>query len=270
MRWDDDERALDRRDQPRRPDAGALRRAWRTGRSIAPSCPASRASSRSPATRSTPAAGTTRTPAAIPTANLDRPARQARRHHRHRRDRRAVRAAPRRGGRASLRLPAHAVVDRRARQPPHRSGVGEEPRSRAGTSTAWTTSTSSSRAASRTRTWSATAGPTSSASCSSWCSRTRTAPVSRDGIVQDAGARRLPEDGADPRPRRLDRAGRGDRRGAQALLPAVLQAPLLPRRVPRDLQPAERHARRHARAGASSGSRRRASSSPASSTSSTA
>ena len=57
-----------------------------------------------------------------------RPARQARRHHRHRRDGGAVRAAPRRGGRAPLRVPAHAVVDRRARQPPHRSGVGGEPR----------------------------------------------------------------------------------------------------------------------------------------------
>ena len=54
----------------------------------------------------------------------DGPARQARRHHRHRRDGGAVRAASRRGGRASLRLPAHAVVDRRARQPPDRPGVG--------------------------------------------------------------------------------------------------------------------------------------------------
>ena len=43
-------------------------------------------------------------------------------------------------------------------------------------------------------------------------------------------------------------AGPGDGRGAEALLPPVLQAPLLPRRVPRHLQPAERHARRHARA----------------------
>ncbi len=55
----------------------------------------------------------------------DRAARQARRHHRHRRDRGAVRAARRRVGRASLRVPAHAVVDRREEQPAHRSGVGK-------------------------------------------------------------------------------------------------------------------------------------------------
>ena len=136
------------------------------------------------ATRSTPAAGTTRYTGGDSERQPDGPARQARRHHRHRRDGRAVRAAPRRGGRASLRLPAHAVVDRRARQPPHRSGVGAEPRSPAGTSTAWTTSTSWSRAASRRRISSATAGPTSSASCSSWCSRTRARASRPDGIAK--------------------------------------------------------------------------------------
>ena len=39
------------------------------------------------------------------------------------------------------------------------------------------------------------------------------------------------------------------RRGAQALVPAVLQAPVLPRRVSPDVQPPERDARRHAREG---------------------
>ena len=75
--------------------------------------------------------------------NLTGLRRQARRHHRHRRDRRAVRAPPRRGGRAAVRVPAHAVVDRRARQPADRSGVGGEPASRAGSSGGWRTSTTS-------------------------------------------------------------------------------------------------------------------------------
>ena len=54
------------------------------------------------------------------------------------------------------------VRDNRADRP----GVGGEPASRAGSSSGWTTSTPSSPAASPRRTWSATAGPTSSASCS--------------------------------------------------------------------------------------------------------
>ena len=82
-----------------------------------------------------------------------RPARQARGRDRHRRDRRAVRAARRRDRGAPVRVPAHAVVDRRAREPRHRSGLGGLARGRAGTSTGWTTSTSSCRAASRKRTW---------------------------------------------------------------------------------------------------------------------
>ena len=53
-----------------------------------------------------------------------RPSRQAGGHHRHRRHRGAGGALPRRGVRAALRVPAHAVVDRRARQPPHRPRVG--------------------------------------------------------------------------------------------------------------------------------------------------
>ena len=58
----------------------------------------------------------------------DRSRRQARRHHRHRRHGRAVRAPPRCRGQGAVRLPAHAVVDRRARQPPDRPRVGEHPR----------------------------------------------------------------------------------------------------------------------------------------------
>ena len=41
----------------------------------------------------------------------------------------------------------------------------------------------------------------------------------------------------------------GDGRGPEALVPAALQAPVLPRRVPRRLQPAQRPPRRHRRQG---------------------
>ena len=144
-------------------------------------------------------------------------------------------------------------------------------RSRAGRSSGWTTSTSSSPAASRTRTSSATAGPTSSATCSLHGPPGRRAPRSTaDGLDEDDGAGRLREDGADPRPRRRDRRGPGDGRGAEAVLPPVLQAAVLPRRVPRHVQPAERHARRHEGQGRRARSPRTASSSTASSTRSTA
>ena len=95
-----------------------------------------------------------------------RAARQAGRHHRHRRDRGAVRPAPRRGGRAPLRVPAHAVVDRRARQPPDRSRVGGVARARLAAAADGQLQQPRLRAGSRPRTWSTTAGPTSSASCS--------------------------------------------------------------------------------------------------------
>ena len=93
----------------------------------------------------------------------DRAAGQARRHHRHRRHRDPVHPAPRRVGEAALRLPAHAVVGRRAQQRRDRSGVGRVAAARLAAAAAWTTSTSWSAAATRTRTWSTTAGPTSSA-----------------------------------------------------------------------------------------------------------
>ena len=59
------------------------------------------------------------------------------------------------------------------------------------------------------------------------------------------GAGRLREDGGDPRPGRRHRRRPRDGGGAEALLPAVLQAAVLPRRVPRRVQPAQRHTRRH-------------------------
>jgi cation diffusion facilitator CzcD-associated flavoprotein CzcO len=57
---------------------------------------------------------------------LDRLADKRVGHHRHRRHRGAVRAAPGGERAAALRVPAHAVVDRRAQQPPDRSRVGGE------------------------------------------------------------------------------------------------------------------------------------------------
>ena len=83
-------------------------------------------------------------------------------------------------------------------------------------------------------------------------------------------AGRLREDGADPRPRRRDRRGPGHRRGAEAVVPPVLQAAVLPRRVPADVQPPERHARRHRRQGRRAHHRDRRRRRPGSSTRSTA
>ena len=201
----------------------------------------------------------------------DGAARQARRHHRHRRDGGAVRAAPRRGGRAPLRLPAHAVVDRRAR------ATGP-------TDPEWAQRLAARLAAaadgqlqhprlgrlSRRRTWSATAGRTSSASCCVMAQehgRRASRPSGVAKTIELADFEKMEQIRA-----RVDAIveGPGDRRGAEALLPPVLQAPVLPRRVPRDLQPPERDAGRHARAGRRARSPRRASSRTAKSTRSTA
>ena len=94
--------------------------------------------------------------------------------------------------------------------------------------------------------------------------------LSPEGAGTDDGAGRLREDGGDPRARRRDRRRSGDGRSAEAVLPPVLQAPVLPRRVPRHLQPPERARSSTRRARASSGSRSRASSRTARSTSWTA
>ena len=63
------------------------------------------------------------------------------------------------------------------------------------------------------------------------------------GREEEDGAGGLREDGEDPGPGGLHREGQGDGGGPQALLPPVLQAPVLPQRVPADLQPRQRHAR---------------------------
>ena len=88
---------------------------------------------------------------------------QAGRRHRHRRDGRPVHPAPGRGRPAALRLPAHAVVRRRAQQCARPIRPGPRRCSRDGSKGGWTISTPWSAAATPRRTSSATAGPTSSA-----------------------------------------------------------------------------------------------------------
>ena len=101
LRWDDGRVALDRLDEPRRPDARALRVHVERAAATARSCPGI------PGIESFNGHTfhTSRWDYAYTggdsNGNLDGPRRQARRHHRHRRDGGAVRAAPRRGGRSS-------------------------------------------------------------------------------------------------------------------------------------------------------------------------
>ena len=70
----------------------------------------------------------------------DRARRQGRRAHRHRRHRHPVPAAAGRGGQARLRVPAHAVGHRRARQPADRARLRRAAASPAGSRPGWTTS----------------------------------------------------------------------------------------------------------------------------------
>ena len=200
---------------------------WPTARSAGRSCPASPASTSSRATRSTPAAGTTATPAATIPANLDRPRRQARRHHRHRRHRHPVHPAPRRMGEASLRLPAHAVLGRRPQQRRDRSGLGRLARARLAAAADGQLQHPRQRRrpgrgprpgrldrhlpqphGHRGQGGLAEARP----------------PAHRGRARRADGARRLPEDEPGPRPGGRDRRRTGDGRGAEALVPPVLQA----------------------------------------------
>ena len=123
--------ALDRPHQPRRRVHRAVPRRWAPARCTCRSSRASPASRTSRATRSTPAGGTTTTPAAT---------RRARRWTSLADKRVAIIGtgatsvqcvpAPGHGVRGALRLPAHAVVGRRARQParPTPSGSPRSPR----------------------------------------------------------------------------------------------------------------------------------------------
>ena len=82
---------------------------------------------------------------------------------------------------------------------------------------------------------------------------TRKSDAGRNG--EDGGTRRLPEDGTGACARRPGGARSEHGRGAQAVLPAVLQTAVFPRRIPRHVQSAEREADRHA--GARRGSHHR-------------
>ena len=196
---------------------------------------------------STPRAGTTTTPAETPAAACDKLARQARRARRHRRDRGPAGSAPGPGCQASLRVPAHAVVGRRARQRAHRPEWAtslqpgwQEERKRnfhdGRRSRVWS---------STSRTWSATSGPSSGRNMTARIAASRGSRIAGHRADHgDAGGRRLQDHGAAASPRRRHRRGSRDRRGAQAVLPIPVQAALLERRVPADLQPPERHAGR--------------------------
>ena len=88
----------------------------------------------------------------------------------------------------------------------------------------------------------------------------RLTPEERDELMELADYRKMNQVRA-----RVDEIveGPGDRREAEALVPPVLQAAVLPRRVPADLQPAQRDAGRHRRQGRAARSPRTASSSTA-------
>ena len=99
-------------------------------------------------------------------------------------------------------------------------------------------------------TWSATAGPTSFAISARWC-RAR-APLRTRSRHDMARMMELADFKKMNQVRArvdCDREGSEDRRGAEAMVSAVLQAPDLQRRISADLQPPQRDAGRHAREG---------------------
>ena len=134
---------------------------------------------------------------------------------------------------------------------PTRSGCSRS--SPAGSSGGWTTSTSSSAAATRTRI-SSQDGWTDifrnltgiAAKQASRKLGRRLTPLEKAELMELADFQKMESIRA-----RVESivARPGDGREAQAVVPPVLQAPVLPRRVPRDVQPAERHAGRHRRQG---------------------
>ena len=115
---------------------------------------------------------------------------------------------------AALRLPAHALVRRRARQPADRSGLGRQPGARLAEAADGELQHPGLRRLRRTRTWSATAGPTSSATCSIAAVRRRQAGDAGRRSGRADGDGRLPQDEPGPRPggRRWSRTRRPPRR----------------------------------------------------------
>ena len=100
--------------------------------------------------------------------------------------------------RAPLRLPAHALVRRPARQQADRSGLGGDPEARLAARAARELRRHRHRAGRSRRTWSTTAGPTSSAT-SVVASARADRPMFAGGDRAQDGAGRLPEDEPDPR-----------------------------------------------------------------------
>ncbi len=172
-------------------------------------------------------------------------------HRRHRRDGHPVRTATGRGGRGTVRVPAHPVDCGCSGQPADRTGLGRL--AGAGLAAAANGELPNPH---RRRDFRRGSG-----------GRCVDQPHQEDadrqrGRPQRGRAGRLRQDGRDPCAGRLDRDGRRHRRGAQAVVRVLLQAALFPRRIPAGVQPRQRHAGRHARPRASTRSPRPASSSP--------
>ena len=201
LRWDDDDQPLDRHDQPRRRDARPVRVHGQRAAAPAEAAGHPRHRRRSRATRSTPAAGTTTTPAATPTGTspASRTSGSA-----------SSAPAPRRCSACptSARRPSSCTSSsaRRRRStcaptaPPIRSGPPAS--SPAGRGSGWTTSTPSCPAASQDEDlvndgWTDIIGKL----LRDAPRRRRRRAHGREPRRHD-GAGRLREDGADPRPRR--------------------------------------------------------------------
>ena len=145
-----------------------------------------------------------------------------------------------RGRPAPVRVPAHAFLGRRTRQPPHGPGLGRFAHAGlAATAHGQLPHPGHRRTGGR--------GPGRRR-----LDQQRPAPAKAHPHRQlpAAGARgagtglrasRLPADERDPRPRRHPRRGPGDGRTAQALVPVHVQAAHFQRQLPADVQPPQRH-----------------------------
>ena len=167
------------------------------------------------------------------------------RRRRHRRHRHPGHPAPRPRRRAAVRLPAHAVVGGRARQPPHRPGAGP-PRS-TGLAAGADGQLPVRRHRRRRR-----GGPRRrrldqharrcSARCSAAPSTAELSAEEREHIDELADFAKM---NRDPRPGRRRRRRPGHGRAAQTLVPLHVQAADVQRPLPADVQPAQRHPGRH-------------------------
>ncbi len=162
--------------------------------------------------------------------------RQARRDDRHGGHGGAVRAASGQRLQGALRVPAHAVVGRRARQRADRSRLVRRHRdARLAAALARELHRESGRRHCRGR---PRAGRLDRSGPTDPRADRQVAAFGTHGS-EDAGrvrGCRLREDGGDPRAGRRDRARTRDGRETQGLVPAAVQAPLLPRRLPAGVQ----------------------------------